>query len=146
MGNTGNTGNKPKRNIKNVAKTIGKGALHGTGVLSNAVCRAGKGIVGNKNVRNLAAIGLTVAGAVALSNIIVPTAVVLELGSAGLSKLAGRSYKPAAAIAMMYGAGRALAQGATEIVGETAEAVFSLGADATKFVADHTKNDDERGV
>ena len=81
------TNEDTKRKLKNSAKTIGKGALHGTGVLAGALCKAGKGITGSKDIRKLAAIGVTVGAAVMFGNILIPTAVLAEIGSYGLKKL-----------------------------------------------------------
>lgn len=134
-----------KRTLKNSAATIGKGALHGTGVLANALCKAGKGITGSKDIRSLAAIGLTVGAAIAFSNVLIPTAVLAELGSYGVSKLVGRPYRPGHTIGMMYGAGRDLSHSATELIGDTAEAIFGLGEKVSGLVADVTKDEKDDG-
>ena len=46
---------------------------------------------------------------------------------------------------MMYRAGRDLAGGATELIGETAEALFKLGENVSGKIADVTKENQERG-
>jgi len=135
----GNNSNNGKRNLKNSAKTIGKGVLHGTSVISRAAFKAGKGIVSNKDVKSLAAIGLTIGATVAFSSVVLSTAVLGEIANYGLSSVSGRPYHPGRAIGTMYGAGRAAAKGATEIIGETAGLLFGLGETISDKVADKTR-------